>query len=274
MDNLSKFLETHKKIASIFSKEWFESELQKSPETMHLFAKQFTFDDNPYDNATSYHLFDHLEEYLENLEYEIQKKGSLFRKLRDSQDYRDTIGQIETCSFLKKLGFEVELEPKLPNSIKISDIKISKEGYIVYIEVRTLNERPGKILSDTDSTTISTISFHPIINIKNKIKEKSQQISEAYPGIVVMYLDESIGRILHIEYAFSEIVKESPIISGLLLYRHFYNHNGCNIHRDLFCNPFATKPIPEFIIELFDAGGISVTTWQKDDFDTVDKLEE
>lgn len=267
MGDLSKFLKTHKNIARIFPKEWFELELRKPKETMHLLAIQFTFDDHPYDNAGSYHLFDHLEEYLGNLEDELLKKGSIIRKLRSSIDYPDTIGQIEICSFFKGLGFDVELEPKLPNSSKISDIKISKDGYFAYIEVRTLNERPGKILSQTDAVTISTINYHPIVTIKNKIKEKTQQLSDNCPGIVVMCLDDSISRTLHIEYAFSEIAKECPIISGLLLYRHYYNNEGCHIFRDLFFNPYATNPIPIFLKELFESREVDVTIWKKDDLD-------
>lgn len=274
MDDLSEFLETHKNIAKIFSKEWFGSELQKPKETMHLLPKQFTFDDDPRDNNGSYHLFNHLEEYLENLESEIQKKGSILRKLRDSKDYPNTIGQIEICSFLKKLGFDVELEPKLPNSSKISDIKISKGSWVTYVEVRTLNERPGEILSQRRGVTISTIQFHPKVTIKNKIREKSQQLSDTYPGIVVICLDPSISRTVHIESSFFEIAEECPKISGLLLYHHYFDQEGCHIYRDLFCNPFATNPIPIFLKELFDSGGVAVTMWKKDDLDLRHKLVE
>lgn len=266
MDELSKFLETHKNIAKIFSKEWFESELQKPPDTMHLLAKQFTFDDDPCDNRGSYHLFDHLDEYLENLEKDIQKKGSIFRKLRDSTDYPNIIGQIEICSFFKKLGFDVELEPKLPNSSKVSDIKIAKDSCITYVEIRTLKERPGTILSQRNGVTISTICFHPKVTIKNKIGEKSHQLSGIYPGILVICLDPSIARTVHIEASFFEIAEECPKISGLLLYHHFFNQEkGCNIYRELFCNPFATNPIPTSLSELFESGGVAITTWKNED---------
>ena len=85
MDDLSKFLETHKNIAKIFSKEWFESELQQPLEKMHVLALQFTFEDDSYNNSISDHIFDHLEEYLEPLEVEIRRKGSISRKLKTSQ---------------------------------------------------------------------------------------------------------------------------------------------------------------------------------------------
>ena len=81
MDNLSKFLETHKNIAKIFSKEWFESELQQPLETMHVLAKQFSIRETiPYHNSISYHLFDHLEECLKTSEAEIREKGSIFEE--------------------------------------------------------------------------------------------------------------------------------------------------------------------------------------------------
>lgn len=112
MDDRSKFLETHKMIAEIFSTEWFESELQKPPETMHVLAKQFRFENTPDHNSISYHLFDHLEECLKILQVEIQEKGRIFRKLKNPKDYLDTIGQIEICCILKNWGFRVELEPK------------------------------------------------------------------------------------------------------------------------------------------------------------------
>lgn len=266
MDNRSKFLETHKMIAKIFSMEWFESELRKPPETMHLLAKQFTFGDNPYDNSISYHLFDHLEKYLETLEVEIQEKGSIFRKLKISKDFLDTIGQIEICCILKKWGFSVELEPKVPDSKKISDIKISKEESTVYIEVKTLHEKRGRVLSQSDSITISELNFHPEPTIIDKIKDKSQQLSKTHPGIIVICLDDSIPRTSHIESSFYAIAKELPIVSGLLLYYHSFSQNGCNKFQKLFCNPFATNPIPTNFLEIFNSEGVAVTIWKRDDF--------
>ncbi|HIH02521.1 MAG TPA: hypothetical protein HA263_01285 [Methanoregulaceae archaeon] len=266
MDDLSKFLETHKNIAKIFSKEWFESELQKPPETMHVLAKQFTFEDTSHDNSISCHLFDHLEEYLETLEVEIREKGSISRKLTTSKDYPDTIGQIEICCFFKKLGFNVELEPKVPDSEKISDIKISKEESTAYIEVKTLRERPGRIIQKSGPIIISELNFHPKPTIIDKIKDKSQQLSKNHAGIIVICQDDSIPQMSHIEYPFREIAHEIPIVSGLMLYYHSYGPNGCFKILRLICNPFATNSIPTHFLEIFLSEGVDVTTCKYDDF--------
>jgi hypothetical protein len=260
MDDQSKFLETHKMIVKIFSKEWFESELQKPPETMHVLANQFTFEDDPYDNSISYHLFDHLEEYLETLEVEIQEKGSISRKLKTLKDYQDTEGQIEICWFFRKLGFNVELEPKVPGSKKISDIKISKEESTAYIEVKTLHERRGRVISQSGSIIISELNFHPKPTIINKIKDKAQQLSKNHPGIIVVCQDPSIPQMSHIEYPFREIVHELPMVSGIMLYYHSLGPDGCFKNLRLIRNPFATNPIPTHFLELLVSEGVIVTT--------------
>ena len=265
MDDRSKFLETHKMIAEIFSKEWFESELQKPPETMHVLAIQFTFGDNPRDNSISYHLFDHLEECLEALEVEIRAKGRIPKKLKTSKDFLDTKGQIEICCILKKWGFGVELEPKVPDSGKISDIKISKGESTAYIEVKTLHERPGRIIPKSGPITISELNFHPKSTIIGKIKDKSQQLSKTHPGIIVICLDDSIPQMSHLEYPFREIAHELPIVSGLMLHHHSHGPDGCSKNLRLICNPFATNPIPTHFLEIFDSEGVAVTTWRDDD---------
>jgi hypothetical protein len=258
LNDLGEFLNTHKKIAEIFPEEWFKSELQKSEGEMHLLAKQFTFDDHPYDNSISNHIFDHLEENLEILRGEIHRKGKIFRKLKDPIEYTSTIGQIELCSFFKRLGFDVELEPRIPGSKKISDIKISNGKNSAYIEVRTLYDREGDIIDQLPSTTISTINYHPIKTLKDKIKEKTQQLSEQYPGIIAFNLDDPISRTLHIKIAFYEIARDYPIISGLLLYHHYFNSEGCQKSIKLLKNPYANKPLHDSIENDFDKGGIEI----------------
>ena len=211
-------------------------------------------------------MFDHLEECLKTSEAEIREKGSISRKLKNSKDYPDTIGQIEICCILKNWGFSVELEPKVPDSEKISDIKISKEESTAYIEVKTLHERPGKPISQSGSVTISEINDHPEPTIIDKIKDKSQQLSTTHPGIIVICLDDSIPRTSHVESSFHEIANELPIVSGLMLYYHSYSQNGCFKFLKIFCNPFATNQIPAHFKELFDSEGVIVTTWKNNDF--------
>ncbi|MGA2934213.1 MAG: hypothetical protein ABSD81_03555 [Methanomicrobiales archaeon] len=256
--NLVEFLEIYKNIAEIFSEEWFESELKKPKDEMHVLAKQFTFGNTSYNNSISNHRFDHLEEYLKNLKNEIQRKGKIKRKLRDSNEFPNFIGQIEISSFIKNLGFTVELDPLIPNSRNISDIKISKGQNSVYIEVRTLNERAGEIIYQKGRIIIRTINKHPTINIQNKIEDKTKQLSHLYPGIVAVYLDPSIALTRHIETAFFEIAEVNPIITGLLLYHHYQNNEGCHISVRLFMNPNADKPLPESIKKDLRNGGIQI----------------
>lgn len=263
LESITEFLATHKNIAKIFSEAWFESELRKSNEEMHLLAKQFTFDDTLDDRSISHHLFDHLEENLEILRDEIQSKGTVSKKLKDAREYTNTIGQIEIAALFKKIGFDIELEPRIQGSKKKSDIKIVIGEFVGYVEVRTLHDREGTVVFKSDRMEISTINNHPIPTIKGKIKRKTQQLSEHHPGIIAINLDD-ISRTLHIEAAFYESSKECPIISGMLLYRHYYNHEGCRMLIDFFANPYAKLPLPDPIERLLETGGITISTWQAD----------
>lgn len=270
MEDLFKFLETHKSIAKIFPKAWFESELQKSQEQMHLLAKQFTFDDHPYDNAISHHLFGHLEDNLELLSEEIQKKGRILRELKKSEEYESINGQIEICSFFKKLGFDVELEPNIPRSKKISDIRISDGEFSAYIEVRTLFDREGNIIFQSTNSTISTICDHPLQILQDRIKQKSQQLSEHHPGIIALNL-YNISRTSHIEAAFYAIARECPIISGLFLYRHYFNSEGCRILMKYLGNPYANKQLPKSIERELEKNSVEIGTWTKENIEIIEK---
>jgi len=272
MEDLSKFLETHKSIAKIFPKAWFESELQKSQEQMHLLAKQFTFDDHPYDNAISHHLFGHLEDNLELLSGEIQKKRRILRELKKSEEYESINGQIEICSFFKKLRFDVELEPDIPRSKKISDIRISDGEFSAYIEVRTLFDREGDIIFQSTNSTISTISDHSLQILQDRIKQKSQQLSEHHPGIIALNL-YNISRTSHIEAAFYAIARKCPIISGLFLYRHYFNSEGCRILMKYLGNPYANKQLPKSIERELEKNSVEIGTWTKENIEIIEKLD-
>jgi hypothetical protein len=263
MESMKKFLATHPNIAKIFQETWFESELQKSHEAMHLLAIQLTFDDSIREKSMSNHLFDHLEENLSLLRKEIQSKGTVSKNLKDAREYTNTIGQIEIAAVFKKIGFSIELEPRIPGSKKKSDIKIESGEFTAYVEVRTLHDREGNLVFKSNSMEISTINNHPKPTIKRKIKEKTVQLSENFPGIIAINLD-NIPRTIHIESAFYESSMEYPIISGMLLYHHFYNNEGCHMFIDFFANPFAKIPVPAIIERLFETGGITISTWQTD----------
>jgi len=272
MEPIKDFLTHHKDIEKIFSSMWFESEFEKSKEEMHLLAKQFTFDDDFRDRAISYHLFNHLEENLNLLHNEIQRKGVISKNLKDAGKYSNTIGQIEIAGLFKKIGFAIELEPRLPGSKKKSDIRIVSGDIQVYIEVRTLHNREGQLVMQSKGMEISTLDYHPKTTLKEKIKDKTQQLSERYPGILAIDLWD-ISRTLHIEAAFYELSRECPIISGMLLYRHSYNHKGCQLFIDFFANPYARLPIPEAVEKLFETGGIRISTWPMEAVALIQKQE-
>jgi len=100
LEEIGIFLAKYKNIAEIFSAEWFEKELKKPKNMMHLLAKQFTFKD-ALNNKISIHLFDHLEEYLGFLKREIQHNGKIVRKLRNFKEFRSVYAEIEIAAFLK-----------------------------------------------------------------------------------------------------------------------------------------------------------------------------
>lgn len=259
MENLEEFLKKYQNIAEIFSAKWFESELMNPKEQMHLLAKQFTFGDTPYDNTISYHLFNHLEEYLGDLREEIHQKGRISKKLKKIQEFRSAFAQIEIAFFFKKLGFQIELEPQIPESAKISDIKISKGDKSVYIEVRVLKERNGELIDKLGSVEIYKINRHPITTVKGKIKQESVQLANGYPGIIAFHLDPSIPISMHIRYACLLAIQEYPTLSGILLYHHFFNSDGCNIIIDLIKNPDTNNPLPNsFLIDL-NKGGVEIS---------------
>lgn len=259
MENLEEFLKKYQNIAEIFPANWFESEIMKPKEHMHLLAKQFTFEDTPYDNSISHHLFNHLEEYLEDLKVEIHQKGRISKKLKKSQEFRSAYAQIELAFLFKKLGFQIELEPPIPESAKISDIKISKGDKSAYIEVRVLNERDGEFIDKIGSLEIYKINRHPITTVKGKIKHESVQLANGYPGIIAFHLDPSIPISMHIRYACHIAIREHPTLSGVLLYHHFSNSNGCNRVIELIKNPDTHNPLPNsFLIDL-NEGGVEIS---------------
>ncbi len=225
---------------------------------MHLLAKQFFFEDSIDDNSISYHIFDHLDEYLGILKGEIRRKGSIVRKLKNKVEYKDLIGQIEIASFFKSIGFEIELEPQIPDSTRISDIKISKTEGSVYVEVLTIHKREGEYLKKFNGGDIRKINKHPSWNIRGKIEEKTKQLSPDSPGIIAFVLDPQITIFSTITNPFGALAHENPIISGLLLYYHSFSRNGCKKIIQLYTNPDASIPIFEFYLNQFEKEGIQI----------------
>jgi hypothetical protein len=119
----SAIIKKYPNIAKIFTKEWFESEFRKAKKNMHLLARQFTFGE---EDEISLHHVNHLEEYLVTMLDEIKRhEKHFYAGLKNKEEYDRTSAEIEIASLFRKMGFhQVELEPSIPNSKKIGDIKI------------------------------------------------------------------------------------------------------------------------------------------------------
>ena len=261
-------------IAKIFTKKWFESEFRKEKEDMHSLARQFTYDEN---DRLSLHLIGQLEEYLETMQDEIKRNRKHFHMgLQHKKSYIGTLAEIEIGSLFKNLGFQVELEPKIPGEIQKGDAIISNGATKIFIEVST-KEGPEINYKDTfGGVKVGDFKFQRPKTYKDKIEAKSnRQLSKFHPGIIVLYLDSSCnperrniqkslydgivwranGEIIYLEKG--ESVMDNTIISALLLYSHCFN-GGCKIDKELYLNPIVKNPIPESIITKFRDGGIEI----------------
>jgi len=260
-------------IAKIFTKKWFESEFRKEKEDMHSLARQFTYDEN---DRHSLHLIGHLEEYLETMQDEIERNRKHFHKgLQHKKSYIGTLAEIEIGSLFKNMGFQVELEPKIPGEIQKGDAIISNGATKIFIEIST-KEGPEINYKDAfDGVKVGEFKFQRPKIYKDKIEYKSnRQLSIFHPGIIVLYLDPScIPECRNIEKALydgivwkgngeivclekGESAMDNTIISALLLYSRCFS-SGCKI-KELYINPKAKNPLPEPIITKFRDGGIEI----------------
>lgn len=140
MDN-SAIIKDYPNISEIFTQEWFEKEITKDKNEMHLLAKQFTFTglDGSSLDSHSLHYIDYFEKILKEMKGEINSKRKHFKKITNKNYFLSTLAEIEIGFFLKNIGFEVEFEPSI--SGKKSDIKIVSDGLEVFIEV-SIRRRP------------------------------------------------------------------------------------------------------------------------------------
>lgn len=134
IDN-SVIIKAYPNISKVFTQEWFEKEITKDKNEMHLLVKQFTFTGQDGSSLDSHSLqyIDYLEKLLKDMNVEIDSKRKHFKKLTDKNCFLSTLAEIEIGFFLKNMGFKVEFEPSI--SGKKSDIKIVSDGLEVFIEV-------------------------------------------------------------------------------------------------------------------------------------------
>ncbi|MBE9592921.1 MAG: hypothetical protein IMF19_05520, partial [Proteobacteria bacterium] len=184
-------------IAQIFTKEWFESEFRKKKEEMHLLARDLLLIDYEEYESARLHI-EHLEDYLATMQDEIAQKMKIKKHFyeglrnKDFYKYRSTLAEIEIASLFKNMGFQVQLEPPIPDSKKNGDIKISDAETEVFIEVRTIRGKNGEILDKWEWVETRRMEFHRPIDLENKIVAEIHGLSGFYPGIVVLYRDQSL----------------------------------------------------------------------------------
>jgi len=260
-------------IAKIFTKEWFELEFRKKKEDMHLLARQFTYDEN---GRISLHLIEHLEDYLATMQDEIKRnKKHFYDTLRHRDQYKSTSAEIEIASLFKNMGFQVELEPKIPGEIQKGDAIISDGATKIFIEVSTKEGPETNYKERFGGVVVGDFKFQRPKIFRDKIDKKSRQLSRFYPSILVLYLNPSSiperkniekafydgrawivnGEVVHVEPG--ESAMDNSIISALLLYTPYFS-NGCKIDKELYLNPKAKIPLPESIITKFREGGIEI----------------
>ena len=116
-----------------FPKEWFESELKKGNEDIHLLAKQLTFKEN---DESSLVYLEHVERCLDELKNEIKGHENHFKGLVHTERYTGILAELEIGLMCKNMGFEFEFEPSIQEG-KLSDIKIKDSGTEIFIEVST-----------------------------------------------------------------------------------------------------------------------------------------
>lgn len=94
--------------------------------------------DNPFDKNTAIRFFQNIEENLDLLRKEssIQKFKPKLRQW-NTIPFESAIAELEFAAEYKKRGFQIELEPRLPNGEK-GDFLASKDSVKIYFEVKCI----------------------------------------------------------------------------------------------------------------------------------------
>lgn len=272
---ISKLIDKYPNIADFFPKEWFESELKKGNEDIHLLAKQLTFKEN---DESSLVYLEHVERCLDELKNEIRGHENHFRKLVHKQRYHGILAELEIGLMYKNMGFEFEFEPPVQN--RFSDIKITNAETEIFTEVSIRKGRSSKEKEKVgNNCTIAEFEIRPPQKFKSKIIEESSQLSNIHPGIFALVIDPSsipeiesimsgfgFGRLWgkHIQLGLdpSKIVKER--VSGLLIYCNYTTmneNNNCRYRKEdtfLCVNPLADIQLPTSVIQKFEIYGTEI----------------
>ena len=272
---VSKVIDNYPNIAKFFTKEWFESELKKDNQSIHLLAKQLTFDEN---SKFSLVYLGHVERCLNELKENIKGHENHFKAIIHKERYLGILAELEIGLMYKHMGFEIEFEPPLPKGF--SDIKITNAETEIFIEVSTKKSLSFKEKERVgNSCTISEFETRPPEKFKGKIIEESKQLSVDHPGIFALVIEpSSIPEIESMKHAFgfsrlwgkyielsinpSEKVKKR--VSALLIYCNYTTineENNCLSRKEdtfLCVNPMAEFQLPTSVIHKFETYGTEI----------------
>lgn len=284
MINYSVINKNYPNIFKVFTQDWFDKEITKNKNEMHLLAKKFTFmgQDGSSLDSDSLQCIDYLEKILKDMKDEINSKRKHFKNLTDKNHFLSTVAEIEIGFFLKNIGFEIEFEPSISGGK--SDIKIVSDGLEVFIEVSTRRGHEYLNLEETGEIEkidgkrknfirIRTFKFQQPDIYRNKLSNESNQLSKSNPGIIALYLDPSSisermniirgfgfdrvwgtnENIVHIEKG--EIINNS-MISAVLLYISYFGDKPN--FKELYLNPKADNQLPDSLITKFRDFGTKI----------------
>src|SRR5665647_527188 len=188
-------------IGCYFTKEWFESELKKKKEDMHLLAKKLIL---YKDDEDSFIYYEHVERCIKELKDCIDKNKKHFKGLKHKENCHSRLAELEIGLILKDMNFNIVLEPRIQNNKK-SDIKIINVNPEIFVEV-SIKKEPITEWEDIETyfskkeisksihyknhqSKIGTFEIRSPVNFKEKIEKKSTQLSETNPGILALKLD-------------------------------------------------------------------------------------
>ena len=259
MIQISNIVDNYPNIASIFSYEWFESEVNKK--SNHTLIKQLILDDE-----ASFEFIDHFEKCLDMLKDEINKHPKHFKTLKNEKQFKSTLAELEIGLMFKKMGFNIEFEPSVQDR-KISDIKIAINDVEVFIEVSTRIGSEVKVIEKTKSgIEVRSFERRSPRKFSEKILEESTQLSKEHPGIVALYFLTTYGpekrntiRAFGFSFVWDNDFRcvdpgediDNSMISALLLSSPYDEPTLC-------LNPLAKIPLPATVVKKFEENGIDV----------------
>lgn len=166
--------------------------------------------DNPFDKHSAIRFFQDIDENLDLLQHEggIQKFKPKLRQW-NTIPFESAIAELEFAAEYKKRGFQIELEPRLPNGEK-GDFLASKDSVKIYFEVKCIFwER--------------SLKDHAIIN---EISERFSRLNQAFViGIDIKEIFQRKQTVKVVKYI-QEKLKQFERTSFILPFSFVYPESG------------------------------------------------